>query len=123
MRFTLSGRRFDFDFRPEMLTGDQTEIIRERTGMPALTFLRAGLNLTLDNFDERMLLVVAYLAEYRNNELLEWEAFIRTVSPFDVQIIETPAGTEAASDEKPKPNRSTRRSAAKTVTKTDADAQ
>lgn len=120
IRFTLSGRRFDFDFGPELLTGDQTEIIRARTGMTALAFLRAGLNLTLDNFDERMLLVLAYLAEYRSNELLEWESFIRTVAPFDVAFLEEPADADGEAEEQAPAKGAARPSRAKSAPKAPA---
>lgn len=101
--FTMSGQRFDFDADPMLLTGDQTQIIRERTGQSAMQWVRRLLAGDLDRSDEQDFVVMAYLARYRENELLDWGWFIRTIAPLTLQFAaaekpaaKKPAGARAA---------------------------
>lgn len=100
----LGVQRFDFDDNPELLLGDQTEIVRERTGMSALQWLRRLSAIDLETADEQDFLVVAFLARYRQNPLLEWPFFVRTVAPMTIQFLDDGASApEPAAEPEPAP--------------------
>lgn len=97
--FTMSGQRFDFDADPERLMGDEVILIEDVTGGPVLAWTQ---RIERAEVSGRDLLLLAFLARHRENSLLEWQHFVKTVAPFTLAL----ADVESAAPPKPRAPRS-----------------
>ncbi|BBG01552.1 MULTISPECIES: hypothetical protein [Pseudonocardia] len=92
--------RFDFDQSPALLTGEETQIIRELTGASATAWLSriAGwANLDdITKLNEVDLEVMAFLVRKRENPMLEWQHFRRTIAFLTVELVDTPVKKPAS---------------------------
>lgn len=100
-RFTMSGQLFEFDGSPERLMGDEVLLIEEVTGG---TTAQWATRLEESEVTGRDMLLLAYLAKYRLNPVLEWRHFIKSVAPFTIALApaEEPAKPAAAKSTRPR---------------------
>lgn len=85
--FTMSGQRFDFDADPERLMGDEVILIEDVTGGPVLAWTQ---RIERAEVSGRDLLLLAFLARHRENSLLEWQHFVKTIAPFTLELVDAP---------------------------------
>lgn len=97
-RFTMSGQAFTFDADPERLMGDEVILIEDVTGGPVLAWTQ---RIERAEVSGRDLLLLAFLAKHRENPLLEWPHFVKTVAPFTLAL----AADEQADPPKPRASR------------------
>jgi hypothetical protein len=92
MRFTMDGPQgrqlFEFDADPAKLTGDEVVLIETITGDRTHSWESRVREASATGRD---MLLVAFLARHRQNPMLEWEHFIRTIAPFTLQpVVDAP---------------------------------
>jgi len=88
IRFTMSGQSFAIDLDITRLDGEEVLLIERLTGGTAMAWQR---RLIADSKSGTDMLLVAYLARRRENPMLEWEFFIKTVAPYSVSLIDDDA--------------------------------
>ncbi|WP_346090532.1 hypothetical protein [Pseudonocardia benzenivorans] len=106
LRFTMDGPQgrqlFEFDATPSMLTGDEVVLIETITGGSAQSW---DSRIREASATGRDVLLVAYLTRHRQNPMLEWEHFIRTIAPFTLQPVVDPPKPAPKPPSKPRASR------------------
>lgn len=101
-RFKMSGQAFEFDGDQAKFMGDEVLLVEDVTGEPVVAWVQRIQSFVPTGKD---MLLLAFLARHRENPLLEWQHFVKTIAPFTLELVDEPVAVAQPVAPKPRTSR------------------
>lgn len=99
VHFSMSGQAFVADVDIRRLDGPEVLLVEQLTAGTAMAWLR---RIGTGGATGTDMLLLAYVARHRENPMLEWDFFVKTMNPYSVIWLgDEPAALEQSPAEEP----------------------